>query len=336
MSHTVTIQPSGHTFSVDQGETILDAALRQGFALNYSCRGGSCGACRGKLLDGQVSYKDRPLCLSDEDEKDGVAVFCQAELSGDAVIEAREIGFVKELRIQKYPCRVASHKQLAHDVMQIFLKIPPTSRMAFFAGQYIDIILKDGRRRSFSIANAPHDDEFIELHVRHVPGGVFTGYVFDRIQEKDLLRFEGPLGSFVMREESERPLIFVAGGTGFAPIKGLVEHLIAEGSTRPIHLYWGVRAKRDLYMDELAQSWADQHDHISYTPVLSEAIEEDSWQGATGFVHECVLAEHADLAPFDIYVSGPPALVRTAESDFAKHGMDVDHFYFDSFEFSAE
>lgn len=336
MSHQVTIQPSGHTFTVDENEKVLDAALRQGFALNYSCRGGACGACRGKLVSGEVFYEERPLCLSEEDEKENIAIFCQAEIKADAVIEAREIGFVKELKIQKYPCRVAKFKQLSHDVMQIFLTIPPTSRMAFFAGQYIDFILKDGRQRSFSIANAPHNDEFVELHVRHVPGGVFTDYVFDRLQEKDLLKFEGPLGSFVLREESDRPLIFIAGGTGFGPIKGLIEHLIAEGSKREIHLYWGVRAKRDLYMDELAQGWADSHQHIHYTPVLSEATEEDNWQGACGYVHEAVLGDHSDLANFDIYASGPPAMVRAIESSFVKQGMDMDHFYFDSFEFAAK
>ena len=147
------------------------------------------------------------------------------------------------------------------------------------AGQYIDFVLKDGRHRAFSMANPPHDDAFIELHIRHVEGGEFTDYVFNQLEEKTVLRVEGPHGSFHLREDSDRPIILMAGGTGFAPIKGIIEHAVAEGIKRPMHLYWGVRAKEDLYLNELAEQWVATVPGFRYTPVLSQPNAADQWQG---------------------------------------------------------
>lgn len=336
MSFKVHIEPSGHEFVVEEGESILDAALRQGFAFPYGCRNGACGSCKGKVLAGEVAYGTLPSALSEADEEQNIAVFCQAEPCSDLRIEVREIGAAKDIPVKVLPCRIAALERLAHDVMKVQLKLPVTERLQFLAGQYLDILMRDGRRRSFSLANPPHDDAFLELHVRHVPGGRFSGWLFEQAKAKDLLRIEGPLGSFFLREETDRPIILLAGGTGFAPIKGIVEHAISEGLTRPMHLYWGARACRDLYLDELARGWAERHAHIHYTPVLSEPLPEDEWSGRTGYVHQSVLEDFEDLSEFEVYASGPPPMVQAAREAFPGKGHNPDNFYSDSFEYAAD
>lgn len=337
MSFTVTIQPSGHRFQNEDEESVLDAALRQGFALPYGCRNGACGSCKGRVLSGEVAYAQRPRALSEADEAEGYAIFCQAVPRSDLEIEVREIGAAKDIVIKTLPCRVASMRRLAHDVMELKLKLPATERLQFLAGQYIDILLRDGRRRSFSLANPPHHDEFLELHIRHVPGGHFTEHVFNEMKEKALLRLEGPLGSFFLREDSQRPVILVAGGTGFAPIKAILEHAFEIGDPRPMHLYWGVRAKRDLYMDELVHQWLQRQPSLRYTPVLSDPLEEDAWSGRTGFVHEAVLEDYSDLSGYDVYMAGPPAMIEAAREAFMQQrGLPEAQLYYDSFEFGAD
>lgn len=337
MSYTVTLQPSGKTFTVDDGQNILDAALVAGITLPYGCRGGGCGSCRGKVLEGKVFYPgDLPKGISADDDKQGYALFCQGMTETDLVIEARESEELGDIPVRTLPCRVVQIDHLAHDVIRLKLKLPAAERLQFLAGQYLEILLKSGERRAFSMANAPHDDEFLELHIRHVDGGAFTDFVFESMQEKALLRFEGPHGQFYLREDSDRPMIFMAGGTGFAPIKGIIEHAIAEGCTRPIHLYWGARARSDVYLEDLAQSWADTHDFIEFIPVLSEPAAEDDWQGRTGFVHDAIMADFDDLSGFDIYAGGPPPMVYAGRDEFIKNGMDEDHYYSDAFEYGYQ
>lgn len=337
MSYSVRIEPSAHIFQVEPGETVLDAALRQGVALPYGCRNGSCGSCKGKLLEGLVSYPQGvPEGLSASEQQEGYQLFCKAVADSDLVIQTREVGAVKDIQVKILPTRVMEKTQLNHDVMLVKLVLPKTERLQFLAGQYIDFLLKDGKRRSFSLANAPHDDAMLELHIRLIPDGRFTHEVFDTMQTKDLLRIEGPLGSFFLREESSRPIIFMAGGTGFAPIKGMIEHALKIGIQRPMHLYWGVRSREDLYMDELARSWTQQNPLIRYTPVLSEPKPEDQWQGHTGFVHEAIVADYPELATYEIYASGPPAMVYAGRDEFVKHGLDLEHYFSDAFEFQTE
>ncbi|MDJ0893127.1 MAG: CDP-6-deoxy-delta-3,4-glucoseen reductase [Gammaproteobacteria bacterium] len=337
MEITVQVEPSGHSFTVREGETVLDAALRQGVALPYGCRNGSCGSCLGKVLEGEVGYRDgRPPGLSDGEAEQGMALFCQARPASALRILAREVDRVEDIAIRRLPCRVTRLERLSHDVIRLFLKLPDTERLQFLAGQYVDILLRDGQRRAFSLANAPHDDRFLELHVRHVEGGTFTDFVFDQMKEKALLRIEGPLGTFVLREASDRPMLFIAGGTGFAPIKGLIEHALAEGVRRPMHLYWGARAKRDLYLHDLAQGWAEQHPQLNYVPVLSEPAANDDWSGVTGLVHEAVLADFTDLSTHDVYTSGPPAMVSAVRETFIARGLDPSHLFSDAFEFAHQ
>ena len=333
MSFSVQIEPSGHTLSVEENETLLDAALRQGVGLPYGCRNGQCGSCICRLLEGEVSYPNGNTQALEEETVDA-CLTCQAVPVSDLVIFAGETEKAEEIEIRTLPCRVDEKKVLAHDVIQLKLKLPDNQRLQFLAGQYLDIILSDGRRRAFSIANAPHDDDFIELHIRHVPGGEFTQVVFDEMEEKSILRIQAPLGSFNLQEESERPMIFVAGGTGFAPIKGIIEHANHLGIFRPIHLYWGVRSKQDLYMDELPRQWEKEHDNFSYTPVLSEP--DADWTGRTGWVHEAVLEDNPEMAGFDVYMAGPPPMVKAGRDAFADKGLSHDHMFYDSFEYGAK
>jgi CDP-4-dehydro-6-deoxyglucose reductase len=252
------------------------------------------------------------------------------------IISVREVQAEQDISIKTLPCRAEHLERISHDVMRVQLKLPDSERMQFLAGQYIEFILKDGRRRAFSIANPPHRDDYLELHIRHVPGGSFTGHVFDEMKDRALLRIEGPLGSFYLREDSPRPVIMIAGGTGIAPIKGMLEHAFHVGFARPIHLFWGVRALRDLYMDDVPRAWASQYSDFSYTPVLSDPEEGDNWQGASGLVNEAVLNAYPDLGAFDIYMSGPPAMIEASTPVFAEHGAKLDHMYSDAFEFAKD
>jgi CDP-4-dehydro-6-deoxyglucose reductase len=332
MSFNVRTDPGGHQFQTRPGETLLEAALRQGVGLPYGCRNGRCGSCSATLLEGEVGY---PSGKTDalEGQPEGTCLTCQAVPEADVVLRVAELESVTEIEPRILPCRVARKDQLSHDVVRLYLKLPDNQRLQFLAGQYLDFILRDGRRRAFSIANAPHDDELIELHVRHVPGGEFTDFVFDSMKERAILRIHGPLGTFVLREHSERPLVFIGGGTGFAPIKGMIEHAFHAGIGRPMHLYWGVRSRRDLYLD-LPERWAREHGNFTYTPVLSEP--DADWEGRTGFVHEAVVADHPDMSGFDVYLSGPPVMVEAGRLAFEARGLSVDHMFSDAFEYARD
>ena len=337
MSFKVCVRPGGHEFTVDDHETILDAALRHGLTFPYGCRDGVCGACKSRLITGEVDYgMSPPLALSGADMAAGYALLCQARPLSDVTVELNEVSDAGHIHVKKLPCRVTRLEPLSPDVTRVYLKLPPSERLQFLAGQYIDFLLRDGRRRSFSIANAPHDDEFIELHIKRVEGGRFTDDAFAELKEKAVLRLEGPFGNFYLREESPRPIIFVAGGTGFAPIKAIIEHAFAESVTRPLHFYWGARSRRDLYLDALPRAWAEQHPHFSYTPVLSEPLPEDDWNGAQGYVTDAVLRDHPALIAYDVYASGPPVLVQAAHRDFTVHGLAPENFYADPFEFAHD
>jgi CDP-4-dehydro-6-deoxyglucose reductase len=337
MTHRVTVQPSGHTFEVPDGEAVLAAALNEGLHLPYGCRNGACGSCKGKLLAGRIDQgKYQHSALSEDERAAGYALFCVAKPLSDLSIEVRSVGAVKDIPVKKLPCRVHQLERVADDVMIVHLKLPANERLQFLAGQYIEFILKDGSRRSFSMANPPHDDEFLQLHVRHVAGGQFTDHVFGAMKERDILRFEGPLGSFFL-QEAAKPIVFVASGTGFAPIKAIIEDALKKGIDRPTTLYWGARRPKDLYLNALPQRWAAEHAHFTYVPVLSEAQPEDAWQGRTGFVHRAVMADCADLSGHQVYACGVPIMIESARRDFThERKLPLDEFYADSFTTQAD
>ncbi|HHJ17007.1 MAG TPA: CDP-6-deoxy-delta-3,4-glucoseen reductase [Gammaproteobacteria bacterium] len=335
MTFQVEITTSGHRFPIEAHETILDAALRHGIGLPYGCRNGACGTCIATLEKGHLHYPDGEPEVLDEDAGNQV-VICQAHATSDLSLSVREVQAEQDICIKTLPCRAEKLERLSHDVMLVKLKLPEAERMQFFAGQYIEFLLRDGRQRAFSIANAPHQDEFLELHIRHVPGGSFTGHVFDEMKDRALLRIKGPLGSFYLRENSSRPILMMGGGTGIAPLKGMLEHAFHTGLDQPIHLFWGVRARRDLYMDELPRKWQQEHPNFSYTPVLSDPEQGDDWQGATGLVSEALLAGYADLSGHDIYMSGPPVMIESAMPALVAQGAAVDKMYSDAFEFASD
>ena len=336
--HNVTLQPSGLQFQVEDGEAVLEAALRQGFVLPYGCKNGACGSCKAKIVSGSVDYGSyQAKALTEEEKAQGKLLLCQAKPLSELVLEARTVGAAKDIQIKKLPCRVQEMRRVADDVMVLKLKLPANEKLVFLAGQYIEFLLKDGSRRSFSMANPPHDAEFLELHVRHVAGGQFTDHVFTKMKERDILRCEGPLGTFFLREDSQKPLVFVASGTGFAPIKAVIEHMFHKGIARPAVLYWGGRRPKDLYLHALAEAWAAEHPSFKYVPVVSDALPEDRWTGRTGFVHRAVMEDFPDLSGHQVYACGVPVMVDSARRDFTSTcGLPEDEFYADSFTTQAD
>jgi CDP-4-dehydro-6-deoxyglucose reductase len=336
MTFHTTLTPSGHQFPIEEHETILEAALKHGYTLPYSCRDGVCGACKGRVLQGAVYHgKFQDSTLTEAERAAGMTLFCCAKPLSDLNLECREVHAVKDIPVKTMPCRVQKLTKRADDVMVLQLKLPANERLQFLSGQYIDILLKDHKPRSFSLANAPHNDEFLELHIRNIIGGEFTKHVFEVMKERDILRFKGPLGTFFLREDSDKPIIFVASGTGFAPIKAIIEHALYIDIKRPMHFYWGARKLADLYMLDMAKEW--ERAGIKFTPVLSDAIAEDNWTGRPGFVHQAVLEDYADLSGHEVYVCGAPIVVEAAHRDFTKQrGLPNEGFFSDAFTFAPK
>ena len=336
MGFCITLEPGQQTFEAQTDECILDAALRQGVLLPHGCRDGACGSCRGKVLHGTVDHgRTSPQVLSEAERAAGFALFCCATPQENLIIEASAARRPTDIPVLTLPARVEKLTLAAPDVMLVELRLPAGERFNFLPGQYIDILLKDGRRRAFSLANAPHDDARLQLHIRRIDGGYFTGQVFTTLKERDLLRIKGPQGSFFLREESIKPMLFIAGGTGFAPIKAIIEHALASGIARPMTLYWGARRSEDLYLKALAESWAGQNSDFRFIPVLSEA--EAGWQGRTGLVHRAVMQDLTDLSGYQAYVCGSPAMIAAARHDLVQHGgLPAEEFLSDAFSFAAD
>ena len=334
----VTIADSGRQFDVRPGESVLNAALRQGVMLPYSCKNGTCGSCKGKLRSGRVHYPFHPpLALNKQEIDAGHALLCQAAPLEDLTVEAHEITAVRDIQVRMFPARVIEKTLLASNVIRLRLKLPAAQRLQFLAGQYVDALLAGGKRRAFSVASAPSHEDEIELHVRHIAGGDFTGWVFNEMSERDILRLEGPLGTFFVRHDRpERPMIMMCGGTGFAPLKSMIEDLLEHSDRRPIHLYWGARRASGLYLDELPRRWAEEHAHIRYGCAISEPDDEGAEDCFEGLVHQAVLHDHPDLSDFDVYMSGPPAMIDSARRAFERARVPADRLFYDSFEFGLD
>lgn len=338
MTFQITVQPSGRQFTCEDDETVLAAAIRQGVGLPYGCKNGACGTCKGKLLAGAVTHgPHQEKALPVAEEQQGASLFCCAKPHSDLVIEAREVLGIGDFPIKKLPSRVAKLDKVTDDVMIMSLQLPANERLQYRAGQYIEFILRDNKRRSYSMANAPHLSEQITLHIRHLPGGTFTDHVFNTMKERDILRFEGPLGTFFLREGSDKPMVLLASGTGFAPIKAVIEQVIHSKTERPMVLYWGGRRPKDLYMHALCEEWARTLPNFKYIPVISDALPEDQWHGRTGFVHRAVMEDLPDLSNYQVYACGAPVMVDSAKKDFVeKCALPEEEFYADSFTTEAD
>lgn len=335
--HHVTLLPEGRTFSVRPDESVLDAALHLGINLPHSCKGGSCSACRARIVSGRIVYPfGRPAGITAAEEAEGFALLCEAQPASDVSVDVHEIRLADNVEIKDLPCRVARKQLLAPDVMALYLQLPAIDTFHFLAGQYLDIMLPGERRRSFSIASPPHDSGLLELHVRRAPGGEFTQRVFTELKEKSLLRIEGPLGQFCYRHDAETPALLIGGGTGFAPLKSIIRHVLEKDLKRALHLYWGVRTELDLYEQEMVRGWVVRHANFHYTPVLSEVAADDSWSGRRGFVHEIAFADFPDLCAVDVYASGPPALIEAIRREGPARGLDFARLHFDSFEYAPD
>lgn len=335
MTYRVHLRPGGTTFAVEHGETVLEAAERQHIALPSGCQSGGCSACRARLIDGEIEYATTPHALAPAEIEAGYVLLCQARPLSDLTLAAEQLPPESRRIMHNMAVRVEHVERLSHDVAALHLKLPRGRPFAFRAGQYVDILLAGQRRRSFSIASPPSRTGELELHLRRVSGGEFTQRVFAGLAPKTILRIEGPLGAFYLRQ-SERPILMMAGGTGFAPVKSMIEEALEQGLQRPLHLYWGVRARRDLYLPALPERWAADHPNLAYTPVLSEPPPDERWAGRTGWVHEALVADYPDLRDFDVYISGPPPMIDAGKAEFSRRGLPLDRLFYDTFEYAYE
>ena len=338
MSFQINLVSHDRQFTCSAHQTVLEAALQAGIVLPYGCKNGACGSCKGEIVSGEVTYPElSPQALSVEDQAQNKALFCCAVPKTDISIDATVVKDTSHLAVKRLPARIQKLERLTEDVIVMHLQLPAQERLEYFPGQYIDFLLKDGKRRSYSIANAPREDNVLTFHIRHMPGGNFTDYLFTGMKEREIMRVEGPLGTFFLHEQSEQPIILLASGTGFAPIKAIVEYALQKAIKRSMVLYWGVRRPADLYMHDLCLQWQQEHAHFSYVPVVSDALPEEGWQGRDGFVHHAVLDDFARLSEYEVYACGLPLMVSSAQQDFvAQRQLVPEHFYSDAFVSTAD
>lgn len=324
------------SFSAAPDQSLLDAALGARLNLPHSCKSGNCGSCRARLLKGEIYYPNGPpLGLSDAEAADGYVLLCQARARSDVSIETAEITTPDQALVKRLPARIERAVNLSNDVMGLYLKLPVAEAFSFEAGQYIDIMLPGGRRRSFSIASPPHDSRPLELHVRRVAGGEFSGPLFENNTRSALLSIEGPLGQFLYRP-GIAPMLLVGGGTGLAPLLSILRHVLESGIERDMTLYWGVRSEGDLYAHAALGALAahGRNPRLRYVPVLSEPSA--GWRGARGMVHDAALNDIADLEKYDVYAAGPPAMIAAVRREFGARGVEASRLYFDSFDYAPD
>lgn len=335
MPFQISIANEDAQFHCETNQPILDAALQQGITLSYGCKNGMCGSCKGELIRGDINYPNgQPDGISDEEVGRNEVLFCKATPLSDLHIKVKIIHPEVEYEVKKLPAKVKEINYLSDDVIEMILQLPAIEPFNFKAGQWIYFVLKDGRKRAFSIANRPDDKNELQLQIRHAFGGIFTDFVFNNLKPGALLQIEGPHGTFFYQQD-ERPILLVAGGTGFAPIKGILEDILQHNPQQKIHLFWGVRSEKDLYLQDLVKQWVNDHS-IRFTPVLSEPDTDSQWAGETGFVHQAVVQQYPRLAEYAIYMAGPPQMIESCKQSFVQAGLDETYLYYDSFDYSTD
>ena len=327
----VTLSRTGKNFPVKPGEVILDAALRHEIWLPHACRGGTCGSCKAVIVSGDVAYDDSAPPRTQQPAARREAYLCCARPMGDLTLDIAELPARPIGAMFRRPARVADIVKPSYDVAIVTLKPPPNAAIRYRPGQYVSLIGDDGRAHAFSIANAPRADNTLELHIGRIANGRFTTHVHQRMQAHDIVRFEGPFGEFGFAEDAQaasRPAIFVAGGTGIAPVKAVLEASAQSGMKRELHVFWGSRHRDGLYaLDVIAA-----HKGARIIPVLSEPAAADAWAGRTGLVHRAVMEDFPDLSRRDVYACGSPAMVDAAFRDFTRYAaLPADRFFADAF-----
>lgn len=328
----ISTAPAGHTVMARNGETILEAGLRNGLHLPYVCRDGACGSCKGKILSGTVEYGTyQSGALTDEERKQGMALFCCAKPMSDLEVECKEVKELENIHVKFMNFVVRKMERAAQDVMLVELCPEADEKLNFLPGQYICIILEDGTKRSYSISNTPQESGCINLHIRLVPGGRFTTHVFTQMKVGDVLHVEGPLGTFFLHKDVDRPIILMSGGCGFGSIKGIVEDAFNSGLTRPMTLYWGARTPEGLYLADLPEKWQSEHENFKFIPVISDAQPEHNWQGRTGLVHQAIMNDYPQMNDFQVYACGSSEMIEAAQIPFFNYGLPKDQFFADKF-----
>lgn len=333
--YKVHIKPSGYTFTVKPNETVLAAALRQNYRFPHNCRNALCGSCKGRLLDGKVEYgKQAVYALTEQEREAGLALFCSAKPQSDLIIHIENVQGPEYIAIQTLTCDVTHYQQLAATVWQVLLK-PQGVKPHYRAGQYLEILHRDGSPKPFSIANAPNEEGIIELHIRHMLDNPYTAELITEIKQRQPLRLKLPYGHCIYPKELNVPTILLAGGTGFAPMKAILEEALTQAMPQPVYLYWGARTLPELYLHDLPKAWALQYPHFTFVPVLSRPLAIDQWQGREGFVHEAVITDFPDLSQFQVYASGPPEMVYAALRIFQAQGLPKSSMYSDIFDYES-
>lgn len=327
-------EPRGLRVPATGTATLLELAQSAGLRVPHSCRGGSCGSCRMRLVAGEVAYPRfapaLPPGLLVAEAGSGEVLACQAVPLGSVTVEVRELRRVDEVEVRKLPCRVARLVRLAPEVLGLWLRLPAAEPLAFRAGQYVNLWLPDGRPRSFSIASPPHDAALLELHLRETPG---LQPALEKLAEGSLLTVEGPFGELASALDdtaaSAGPLLLVAGGTGYAPMQSLLRHVLEAGGGRPLHLYWGGRDLAALYRHEWLVARTHAFTQFRYTPVLSG---EAAAAGVRhGLVHEAVMADHSSLAGHSVIAAGPTVMVDALRAAAVARGLPAASFASDAY-----
>lgn len=314
------------TFEALNSKSILESARQQGIALEHSCRTGRCGVCKAKVISGETEVLQAEESITAEDEADGFILTCCRAAKTDLQLDIEDLGELGRIQTKTLPCRIDSLQPLSDDVVEVVLRTPPTSRLEYLPGQYVDMIGKDGLRRSYSIANAPREDGKITLQIRKVEQGKMSQYWFEEAKTNDLLRMEGPLGTFCLRKSNAKQLILLATGTGIAPVKAILEQLATTPKANiysHIHLYWGGRTEQDIYWQPAFESLP-----LTFTPVLSRTPD---WQGRKGYIQQAVIGDGHDLSDAVVYACGSENMIHSAHEQLVAAGLNRKYFYSDAF-----